>query len=203
VGIGMSTSNHETTGGTDDLMRAPRSEDSAPPQPFDSNAVAATQPLKTGGLAPVTAGGAVKKEVGTPDPIAASNIVDSAGSNVSATVPLQDKSERTVTARNVGGNAYRTSFDCAESTRSDEQAICNDAGLAAMDLELAAAYQNAMETTQARDDLISSQRKWLSARAGCAADLDCLRRSYGARIGQFHQSLGSLPVTSGAASSVP
>ncbi|PHH36472.1 hypothetical protein CRX59_06955 [Burkholderia thailandensis] len=33
--------------------------------------------------------------------------------------------------------------------------------------------------------LIQSQRAWLQERTACGADLDCLRRGYGARIGQM------------------
>ncbi|WP_258011637.1 lysozyme inhibitor LprI family protein, partial [Burkholderia thailandensis] len=89
-------------------------------------------------------------------------------------------------SQTIGGRrTYQTSFDCTRAVMSDEVAVCGDPGLAAMDVELAAYYSNYLSRSVDPQILIQSQRAWLQERTACGADLDCLRRGYGARIGQM------------------
>lgn len=95
--------------------------------------------------------------------------------------------------------SFTTSFDCYAAKARDELTICSDPGLAAMDVELAAAYRASLSSAGANmDALRDAQRAWLSERTGCGDDLDCLRRTYGERLGQFRGSMSSTaPDTSG------
>jgi uncharacterized protein YecT (DUF1311 family) len=95
---------------------------------------------------------------------------------------------------------YATSFDCTKATHDDEIAICGDPGLAAMDVELAELYQSDLKTISDPKALARSESGWVMARNMCDGDLDCLRRAYGERIGQFKGSLGSPPLLPAEAS---
>jgi uncharacterized protein YecT (DUF1311 family) len=89
---------------------------------------------------------------------------------------------------------FATSFDCSKATHEDEVAICGDPALAAMDTELAELYESALKSISDPKALAQSEAGWVTARHMCDGDLDCLRRAYGARIGQFKGSLGSPPL---------
>ncbi|WP_230939780.1 lysozyme inhibitor LprI family protein [Burkholderia territorii] len=95
--------------------------------------------------------------------------------------------------RVVPTRTFVTSFDCLQATYDDEQAICHDPGLAAMDRRLAQLYSTALQNISDKEALRQSESDWITARHQCGKDLDCLRRAYGERIGQFVGSLGSRP----------
>jgi uncharacterized protein YecT (DUF1311 family) len=98
--------------------------------------------------------------------------------------------------RVVPTRTFVTSFDCQQATYDDEWAICHDPGLAAMDRRLAQLYSTALQNISDKEALRQSESNWITARHQCGKDLDCLRRAYGERIGQFVGSLGSRPVLS-------
>ncbi|EKS9886006.1 DUF1311 domain-containing protein [Burkholderia pyrrocinia] len=89
---------------------------------------------------------------------------------------------------------FATSFDCSQASYDDESAICHDPGLAAMDRRLAQLYSSALRTVSDPELLRQSESDWITARHQCGKNLDCLRREYGERIGQFVGSLGSKPL---------
>jgi uncharacterized protein YecT (DUF1311 family) len=89
---------------------------------------------------------------------------------------------------------FLTSFDCRRATNDDEIAICDDAGLAAMDLQLSQLYASAMKTISDPQALERSESDWVLTRQMCDKDVDCLRHAYGERIGQFLGSVGSKPL---------
>ncbi|WP_232439966.1 hypothetical protein [Burkholderia ubonensis] len=66
-----------------------------------------------------------------------------------------------------------------------------------MDRRLAQLYSDALRTISDPESLRQSESDWVTARHQCGKDLDCLRRAYGERIGQFAGSLGSKPLLSG------
>ncbi|WP_080425343.1 lysozyme inhibitor LprI family protein [Burkholderia ubonensis] len=99
--------------------------------------------------------------------------------------------------RAVPTQTFATSFDCSQASHDDESAICHDPGLAAMDRRLARLYSDALRTISDPESLRQSESDWVTARHQCGKDLDCLRRAYGERIGQFAGSLGSKPLLSG------
>lgn len=81
------------------------------------------------------------------------------------------------------------SFACSDDLDSlgwIEQNVCKDAGLAALDREMADAYAAARKTAsrQGAAALIASQREWLASRESCGADrhFTCLKQRYQARI---------------------
>lgn len=90
--------------------------------------------------------------------------------------------------------SFPTSFDCRRATQDDEAAICSDPGLAAMDRELSQLYSSAMKTISDPQALKQSESDWVITRHMCDNDVECLRRMYGTRIGQFLGSLGSKPL---------
>lgn len=91
---------------------------------------------------------------------------------------------------------FTTSFDCTRAASDDEVTVCSDPGLAAMDVELGQLYRDAQASTQDPHSLRQSQLDWLASRRSCGKELNCLRRRYGERIGQFNGSIGSAPLTS-------
>ncbi|ACA96175.1 MULTISPECIES: lysozyme inhibitor LprI family protein [Burkholderia cepacia complex] len=101
-----------------------------------------------------------------------------------------------VTDRVVSTRTFVTSFNCLQASHDDEWAICHDPGLAAMDRRLAQLYSAALQNSSDTEALRQSESNWVTARHQCGKDLDCLRRAYGERIGQFVGSLGSRPVLS-------
>lgn len=122
------------------------------------------------------------------------------------TSPSEDEGQRGVgpaagpgTSAGTATRSFATSFDCYVATARDELTICSDPGLAAMDVELAAAYRAALSSAGANMDALRvAQRAWLSERSECGDDLRCLRRIYGERLGQFRGSMSSTaPDTSG------
>jgi uncharacterized protein YecT (DUF1311 family) len=134
--------------------------------------------------------------------------ITSASDTASASVSASDESvsnTNTASASEVASTTsstasprktYVTSFDCAKAEQEDEIAICGDPGLAAMDVELADRYQSAMKTVSEPKALAQTESGWVIARHMCDGDLDCLRRAYGERIGQFKGALGSAPLLS-------
>lgn len=98
------------------------------------------------------------------------------------------------TDHGVQAPTFATSFDCSRASYDDESTICHDPGLAAMDRRLAQLYAAALETVSEPESLRQSESEWVATRHQCGKDLDCLRRAYGERIGQFVGSLGSKPL---------
>jgi hypothetical protein len=63
-------------------------------------------------------------------------------------------------------------------------------------IQSAELYQSALKSISDPKALAQSESGWVTARHMCDGDLDCLRRAYGARIGQFKGSLGAPPLLS-------
>lgn len=80
--------------------------------------------------------------------------------------------------------ASAASFDCQKAATPTEKAICADAGLSALDSELAKAYKQALGGDKAKADFVrDSERGWIDASATeCNDSVDCLTERYQARI---------------------
>lgn len=143
---------------------------------------------------PITASDGAIAPSSEPGPVSVSD--SNTASDISGTNPeaLNDASAPALAGGSPQKAVYATSFDCAKATHEDEIAICGDPGLAAMDVELAQLYQSTLATISDPKALAQSESGWLVARQMCDGDLDCLRRAYGERIGQFKGSLGSPPL---------
>ncbi|MBR7630930.1 MliC family protein [Aeromonas popoffii] len=95
--------------------------------------------------------------------------------------------------------AATPSFDCAKAAGAAETLICKDAGLAALDNELAALYPKAianLSPEQLKTEK-AMQRGWIKGRNDCwkAKDLrQCVEDSYQLRITELQISGGQLMV---------
>ena len=97
--------------------------------------------------------------------------------------------------------AATPSFDCAKAHSAAEQLVCQDAGLVALDNELAALYPKALANL-AQEQLKTEkamQRGWIKGRNDCwkAGDLrQCVEESYQVRITELQIKGGQLRVPS-------
>jgi uncharacterized protein len=96
-------------------------------------------------------------------------------------------------AAGVAASAAAPSFDCSNATGPIEELICSNSDLAALDVQLAAAYKKDLTESAAEDkhDLIAMQRHWLGDRdSACEGNSDirgCVNFQYVAQLGQLEQ----------------
>jgi uncharacterized protein len=85
------------------------------------------------------------------------------------------------------GQTLRTSFDCNSNYLPAELAVCNNAELAQLDVELDRLYSQASHrsTLARKNQLLLDQRQWLHHRDTCGTDYACIRLQYQARLGQL------------------
>ena len=71
-------------------------------------------------------------------------------------------------------SAATPSFDCAKAHSAAEQLVCQDAGLAALDNELAALYPKALAklSTEQQKTEKAMQRGWIKGRNECWKESD-------------------------------
>ncbi|WP_431282113.1 hypothetical protein ACQW02_22340 [Humitalea sp. 24SJ18S-53] len=107
-------------------------------------------------------------------------------------------------AQQPAGKPEPPSFDCQRARAWDEQAICGDNTLAALDRRIAAAFAAARDANPARRDaLAAEQRTWLRERGGCNKPAGretpqaCLSRVMTARAGVLEA--GAVPPAAQAA----
>ena len=98
-------------------------------------------------------------------------------------------------------SAATPSFDCSKAHSAAEQLVCQDAGLAALDNELAALYPKAMSQLSAEQQKTEKgmQRGWLKGRNECWKESDsrqCVEESYQTRITELQIKGGQLRVPS-------
>lgn len=97
--------------------------------------------------------------------------------------------------------AATPSFDCTKAHSAAEQLVCQDAGLAALDNELAALYPKALSQLSAEQQKTEKamQRGWIKGRNGCWKESDsrqCVEESYQLRITELQIKGGQLRVPS-------
>ena len=83
----------------------------------------------------------------------------------------------------------KPSFDCGKTEKNAEKMICADAGLAALDREMALVYELAhagANATPLFGELLDSQRSWVNQRNTCF-DNDCVAEITVRRIHQLRQ----------------
>ena len=98
-------------------------------------------------------------------------------------------------------SAATPSFDCAKASGAAELLVCQDAGLAALDNELAALYPKAMSQLSAEQQKTEKamQRGWIKGRNECWKESDsrqCVEESYQLRITELQIKGGQLMVPS-------
>lgn len=87
------------------------------------------------------------------------------------------------------------SFDCAKAQSEAEKQVCADAGLSALDRQLAALYKR-VQTSPDELDIAAEQRGWVKGRDACWQAVDakrCLVESYQTRIVELNIASGSVP----------
>jgi uncharacterized protein YecT (DUF1311 family) len=149
---------------------------------------------------------AAQNDSGAREPVASNERIESTGAQSSGYVPQTGSSgadgiSTDAATTEAQPHTYATSFDCRRASQDDEKTICGDAGLAAMDRQLSQLYDASLKTIDDPQALKQSESDWLIRRHMCDKDLDCLRRAYDERIGQFLGSLGSKPLISTNSSS--
>ncbi|HEX8570500.1 MAG TPA: RDD family protein [Caulobacteraceae bacterium] len=87
----------------------------------------------------------------------------------------------TSTAAAVDDVIQRPSFDCAKAATASDRVICATPTLAALDVELAAEFEAALQRSAAPVDLRAEQRAWLGTRAA-VTDAQQLSAMYAERI---------------------
>ncbi|MEB5776041.1 lysozyme inhibitor LprI family protein [Aeromonas caviae] len=98
-------------------------------------------------------------------------------------------------------SAATPSFDCTKAHSAAEQLVCQDAGLAALDNELAALYPKAIANfspEQAKEEK-AIQRGWIKGRNECWKESNsrqCVEESYQTRITELQIKGGQLRVPS-------
>ena len=75
---------------------------------------------------------------------------------------------------------YAASFDCSKATIEAEKAICADLHLGAWDELLS----NKWSTIEKNNELINSQKSWLTIRDQCGSDKECIAALYKIRMMQ-------------------
>ncbi|WP_429041527.1 MliC family protein [Aeromonas media] len=98
-------------------------------------------------------------------------------------------------------SAATPSFDCTKAHSAAEQLVCQDAGLAALDNELATLYPKAMNQLSAEQQKTEKamQRGWIKGRNECWKESDsrqCVEESYQLRITELQIKGGQLRVPS-------
>ena len=81
------------------------------------------------------------------------------------------------------GASANPSFDCGDASTQSEIAVCNNAGLAALDRQMAAQFGRAMSNADGRQQqlLESTRSRFLRFRDGCRSD-DCIADVYRGRM---------------------
>jgi uncharacterized protein len=88
----------------------------------------------------------------------------------------------------VAAGAAGPSFNCKYAKKPAERAVCHDAELSALDLELAGLNNRAKLELAPGDGraVKKEQRDWLLDRNACGASFGCLENSYRERIHELH-----------------
>ena len=97
--------------------------------------------------------------------------------------------------------AATPSFDCTKAHSTAEQLVCQDAGLAALDNELATLYPKALANfnDEQKKTEKAIQRGWIKGRNECWKESDarqCVEKSYQMRITELQIKGGQLMVPS-------
>ena len=75
---------------------------------------------------------------------------------------------------------YAASFDCSKATTEAEKAICADLSLGAWDELMSSKWS----TIEKNNELINSQKSWLTIRDQCGSDKECITALYKIRMRQ-------------------
>jgi uncharacterized protein len=87
-------------------------------------------------------------------------------------------------------SADAQSFPCSRARTADEIAICQNSGLAALDVRLHNIYEGVRSRLhgRARQVLIDEELGWLASRRRCGGDAGCIEDSYRQRIDELRSN---------------
>ena len=86
--------------------------------------------------------------------------------------------------------SFKPSFDCAKAGNAVETAICNDASLAKLDVQMTAAYTKALASTSDKKTLKAAQRQWLQqmhSQCGGQGEATCISQHYQKRLRELQR----------------
>jgi uncharacterized protein len=87
-------------------------------------------------------------------------------------------------------SAEAQSFPCSRARTADEIAICENPGLAALDMRLHNIYERVRSRLygRARQVLVDEEMGWLASRRRCGSDVGCIEDSYRQRISELNSN---------------
>ena len=87
-------------------------------------------------------------------------------------------------------SAEAQSFACSRARAADEIAICQNSGLAALDIRLHNTYERVRSRLRgnARQVLIDEELGWLNQRRRCGSDAGCIEDAYRQRIQELNSN---------------
>ncbi|MCL2284310.1 MAG: hypothetical protein FWC26_13420 [Fibromonadales bacterium] len=78
----------------------------------------------------------------------------------------------------------KASFNCDSASTPTEKAVCSDAELANLDVQLEKAYSIVFHTFGQGSNV--KQKKWINGLSSCFSDVKCLKDAYKARIKELN-----------------
>lgn len=78
--------------------------------------------------------------------------------------------------------SYSPSFDCEQTTTPDEDLICSDEALSALDVQVAETYKKVLSLTKDQAALKANHRDWIKNEHQICSSKACLMKSYQRRL---------------------
>jgi uncharacterized protein len=78
--------------------------------------------------------------------------------------------------------SYSPSFDCKKATTPDEDLICSDEALSALDVQVAATYKKVLSATKDKAALKATHQDWIKNEHQICSSKECLTNSYQKRL---------------------
>lgn len=94
-----------------------------------------------------------------------------------------------------GSPVGAASFDCTKTDlKADEKTICENRTLNDQDVRMATTFDilTQLMAMGARDALKTEQSEWLKTREACAADTECLTKSYDDRMKKLGEAFQNI-----------
>ncbi|MGV1752455.1 lysozyme inhibitor LprI family protein [Agrobacterium sp. CG674] len=94
-----------------------------------------------------------------------------------------------------GSPVGAASFDCTKTDlKADEKTICENRALNDQDVRMATTFEilTQLMAMGARDSLKTEQSEWLKTRETCAADTECLTKSYDDRMKKLGEAFQNI-----------
>jgi uncharacterized protein len=90
-------------------------------------------------------------------------------------------------AASPAGAADYAPLNCAAARTPTERAICGSYALGQLEARMATLYEwtTSLVAMGQRGDIGDAQRAFIATREACAADVNCIRNAYAARIAQL------------------